>query len=69
MDVIEKWYSVKEFAGSFGISVDTVRRWIRRGLLKAFQFPRSSNKRKRTFETFLISETERQRFIRERMTS
>lgn len=78
METQEKWYSVKEFAGSFGVvqgtkrarvvSVDSVRRWIRKGLLRAFQFPTQSNRRKRKYDTFLISEDERQRFIRTRMT-
>jgi hypothetical protein len=68
----ERWYSVDEFAVSFRskrVSVDSVRRWIRSGRLKAFRFPRISNKRKRTFETFMISESERQRFIRSNMTT
>ena len=39
MDANEKWYSVKEVAGKLGVSVDSVRRWIRRGLLRAFKMP------------------------------
>jgi hypothetical protein len=79
MESNEKWYSVKEFAASFGMtpgtehsdnmSVDSVRRWIRRGLIKAFRFPVRSKRIKRSYEKFLISESERQRFIRSRMTS
>lgn len=78
MDANEKWMTVKQFACSFGqgatgqpivISVDTVQRWLQRGFLKAFEFPRSSNKRKRVYITRLISEAERERFIRQRMTS
>lgn len=79
MDSSETWYSVKEFAASFGmnagtgrpriVSVDSVRTWIRRGILKAFQYPRQSKKGKRRYVVFLISETERQRFIRSQMTS
>jgi hypothetical protein len=68
----ERWYSVDEFAVSFRskrVSVDSVRRWIRSGKLRAFIFPRTSNRRKRTFETFMISESERQRFIRSNMTT
>ena len=79
MDANEKWYTVKQFAMSFGqnpftgepdvIGEDTVRRRIRDGLLKAFRLPSRSNRRKRVYETLLISETERQRFIRANMTS
>jgi len=78
MDSSEQWYTVKQFAMSFGQSpngepnvmgVDTVRRRIRDGLLKAFRLPKRSNRRIRTYETLLISETERQRFIRANMTS
>jgi hypothetical protein len=79
MDSNEKWYTVKQFARSFGqnqftgrpdvVGVDTVQRWIKRGFLKAFEFPRNSNKRRRVYITRLISEAERQRFVRERMTS
>ena len=67
MDSSERWYSVDEFATSFRskrISEDTVRRWIRRGLLKAFKFPKLTPKHRRRCETFMISETERQNFIR-----
>lgn len=79
MDSNEKWYSVKEFACTFGqnpftgkpdkVSVDSVQRWIRRGLLKAFEYPRNSSNRPRIYIVRLISERERQRFIRSRMTS
>jgi hypothetical protein len=79
MNPNEKWYTVKEFACSFGqnqftgkpdkVSVDTVQRWIKAGVLKAFEYPRSSNKRIRVYITRLITESERQRFIRERMSS
>jgi excisionase family DNA binding protein len=37
MDSSEKWYSVKEAAHLLSVSVDSVRRWIRRGLLKALR--------------------------------
>jgi hypothetical protein len=72
MDSNEKWYAVDEFAVSFGskrISTDSVRRWIRDGKLKAFRFPKTTSKRPRRYETFMISESERQRFIRAHMTS
>ena len=72
MDFSERWYAVDEFAVSFGskrVSSDTVRRWIKKGYLKAFKFPKTSSKRARTFSTYMISESERQRFIRAHMTS
>ena len=79
MDSAEKWYSVKEFACSFGVnkgtgtpdnvSADTVQRWIKRGELRAFEYPVQSKRRKRKYVKRLISEAERQRFIRSRMTS
>lgn len=79
MDSSERWHTVKQFACSFGqneftgkpdrVSPDTVQRWIKAGILKAFEFPRNSNKRKRVYVTRLISESERERFIRSRMTS
>ena len=31
MDSSEKWYSVKEVSARFGVSCDSVRRWIKRG--------------------------------------
>jgi excisionase family DNA binding protein len=69
MDSDEKWYSVKEFAGSLAVGRDTVIRWIQRGVLRAFRFPAPSKKRKRKYESYRISESERQRFIRSWMTS
>jgi hypothetical protein len=79
MDANEKWYTVKQFAMSFGqnpftgepdrISEDTVRRRIADGLLKALRLPSRTNRRKRIYKTLLISESERERFIRANMTS
>lgn len=69
MDSNEKWYSVKEFAGSLAVGRDTVIRWIQKGVLRAFKFPGQSNKRKRVYRSYRISESERQRFIRQWMSS
>ena len=78
MDANEKWYTVKQFAMSFGqsprgdpnvLGVDTVRRRIRDGKIRALRLPVRSGRRPRKYETLLISETERQRFIRTNMTS
>jgi excisionase family DNA binding protein len=69
MDSIEKWYSVKEVAAQRGVSCDTVRRWIQRGFVRAFKFPGRSNKRRRVYDCFRISEGELDRFTRANMTS
>jgi outer membrane lipoprotein-sorting protein len=75
----EKWYSIKEFACSFGqnqftgkanvVSVDTVQRWIRDGDLVAFEYPRKAKKGIRVYIVRLISESERTRFINENLTA
>ena len=62
LNEVEKWYSVKEVAGILSVSVDTVRRWIRRGLLRAFKMPVRSNKRIRRYECFRISDRDLGRF-------
>ena len=69
MDSNEKWYSVKEVASRLSVSVDTVRRLIRRGLLKALRFPVRSNRRVRTYESFRIAESELLKFVRANTTS
>ena len=69
MDSGEKWYSVKEFAALLSVGRDTVIRWIQRGVLRAFRFPCASKRRPRKYNSYRISESERQRFIREWMTS
>ena len=51
MDSSEKWYSVKEVAGMFSVSVDSVRRWIVRGKLRAFLLPGQSSRRKRIYQS------------------
>lgn len=69
MDSNEKWLSVKEVGARLGLSDDSVRRRIKRGILKAFKLPSLSSKRKRVFECFRVSEGELARFIRANMTS
>lgn len=58
MDSSEKWYSVKEVSGRYGWSVDTIRRQVRRGLLKAIVLPQPSGKRKRQYESMRIAESD-----------
>ena len=69
MNPNEKWYSVKEVAALFGVSSDSVRRWIKWGKLKAFKMPSRSPKRKRIFECFRVSSSELDRFRGGNMTS
>ena len=68
MDANEKWYSVKEAAHLLGLGVDSVRRWIRKRLLKAFRMPVSSSRRPRSYECFRVAESELVRFMRVNMT-
>lgn len=68
----ERWYAVDEFAASFRskrVSEDSVRRWIKKGELRAFKFPKTTSRRPRKYDTYMISESERQRFIRAHMTT
>lgn len=58
MDSSEKWYSVKEVSGRYGWSVDTIRRQVRRGFLRAIVLPSSSGKRKRQYESMRIAESD-----------
>ena len=67
MDSNEKWYSVKEVAAKRGVSCDSVRRWIKWGILRAFKMPSLSSKRKLIFECFRVSESELDRFTRANM--
>jgi excisionase family DNA binding protein len=68
MDSNEKWYAVKEVAAQLGVSCDTVRRRIRRKLLRALKFSEGSDRRHRTYECFRIAASELDRYIRARMT-
>jgi transposase len=58
MDSGEKWYSVKEVSGRWGWSVDTIRRLVRRGHLRAIILPQRSSKRKRQYQSMRIAESE-----------
>ena len=67
MDSSERWYSVKEFAGSLSVGQDSVRRWIKAKKLRAFKMPKSSSQRRRVYDCHRIAESERQRFLRANM--
>ena len=69
MDSNEKWYSVKEVAARYGVSCDTIRRRIKRGILRALILPSLSSKRKRLYECFRIAESELDRFTRVNSTN
>jgi excisionase family DNA binding protein len=42
---MEVFYTVKEIAAKFSVNVDTVRRWIREGILKAIPISGDRNYR------------------------
>jgi excisionase family DNA binding protein len=67
MDSSERWYSVKEFAMSLSVGVDSVRRWIKEKKLRAFKMPKLTSQRHRVYDSYRIAESERQRFIRRQM--
>ena len=51
-------------SSSLAVGRDTIIRWIQRGVLRVFRFPAPSKKRERKYDSYRISESERQRFIR-----
>jgi DNA-binding transcriptional MerR regulator len=63
----EKWYSVNEVSDILGWSVDVVRRWIIRGLLKAFIQPAIGNRRKRVYRSARVQGAEIIRFVKTHM--
>jgi hypothetical protein len=68
MENQEKWLSVKEVAGRYGVSRDTIIRRIETGDLEALVWPRKSDKRVRDYKMRLISIRELDRFERENTT-
>jgi excisionase family DNA binding protein len=64
MDVNEKWYSVKEVSGRLGWSVDTIRRLVDRGHMKAIVLPCRSGRRKRVYRSMRIAKSEVERVIK-----
>jgi hypothetical protein len=58
-----KWYSVKELSALSGWGVDTIRRLIYRGHLKAIQLPRNGNRRPRIYRCCRILGLWWRRFI------
>ncbi|MFZ0686784.1 MAG: hypothetical protein WAM89_14675 [Terriglobales bacterium] len=63
----EKWWSRKEVAGRWGMSVDSVGRLMDAGKLKALYFTIRSDKRARGYRTRRISESECQRYERDNL--
>lgn len=58
MDSWEKMYSRKEVAARFGISCDSIRRLIERGVIKTWRMPQSSGRRKRVYVVDRVPESE-----------
>jgi hypothetical protein len=59
----ERYLSVKEFGGLLGWSDDTIRRLIRRNVIRAIALPQA-NTSKRTHQRIRIPESEVTRFVR-----
>ena len=64
----EKWYTVVEVETITGWSGDTVRRWVKRGLLQAFVQPAEKRRGKRVYQCIRILGSELLRFIRENLS-
>jgi excisionase family DNA binding protein len=64
-----KWYSVKELSHLTGWSVDTIRRLIYRGHLKAVMLPVEGRRRKRIFRSCRILGLWWRQFIERNSTS
>ena len=65
----EKWYKIREVAVISGWSVDTIRRWIRKGQLRAFLKPTTSNRRVRTWQGMKVLGSDLLRFLGGNMSS
>lgn len=63
-----KWYSICEVSRIVGWSVDTIRRWIKEGHLKAFIRPGRGNRRVRVYKASRILGSELIRFIQGNMS-
>jgi hypothetical protein len=59
----EKWYTVKELSARSGWSVDTIRRQIYLGNLKAVQLPVMGRRRKRIYRSCRVLGLEWRRFL------
>ncbi len=57
----ERWYTVADIVGKLRVHEQTVRRWLREGELKGYNFGGKSGYRIRAsdFDTFLESHRER----------
>jgi hypothetical protein len=64
MDSNEKYYAVCEVSGILGWSVDTIRRLVDRGYMKAIVLPVKSGRRKRLYRSMRIAKSEVERCIR-----
>lgn len=49
----DEWLSVEEVARTLKMDEETIRKWIRRKLLKAYKFGRDYRIRREDFDTFV----------------
>lgn len=63
MDSFEKMFSVKEVSALLGWSVDTIRRLVYRGHLRAIMLPVEGRRRKRIYRSARIRERDIRRFL------
>jgi excisionase family DNA binding protein len=59
----EKWYAVKELSALSGWSVDTIRRLIYTGQLRAVQLPVVGRRRRRIYRSCRVLGREWRRFL------
>jgi predicted DNA-binding transcriptional regulator AlpA len=64
MESSEKFLSVKEVSGMLGWSVDTIRRLVQRGFMRAIKLPCKSDHRHRTYKSMRIAMSEVDRCIK-----
>lgn len=64
----ERWYSVRDVVKILGWKQDTIRRWIRDGLLQAFIKPGRSGRRPRVYRSVRIQGNEIIRFVKAHLT-
>lgn len=69
MDSNEKWYAVKEVGARYGVSCDTIRRRVKDGIIQAVNFSGPKKRSTRKCDALRISESELQRFERNKKTS
>ncbi len=64
----ERWYSVRDVVKILGWKQDTIRRWIRDGLLQAFIKPSRSGRRPLVYRSVRIQGSQIIRFVKAHLT-